>query len=224
MSCDCGVKQTKTQCGCLSITVTNCGASFSVCSHDGREIEWVDLTEFLPRVRLIAQGVPDDVALEFINAAAVRFARLTGCLTRRVVLDVQAGVQDYYLLHGEFEQVWRMDQVDTCGGVRWRFQPPDKVWLYEQPCLDVANGVMFHYTALPKQETCKVDRLLFDYYQDGIVAGALAQLLMMRKYEFSDAATAAVYERQFKMATHAALIDIKRNYSGQPLQLYSGRL
>lgn len=204
-------------CGCLKITLGNCTDCFSVCAHDGREVEWADLAEFLPRVRLVARGVPDDVALEYINAAAVRFARLTGVLKRRAVVDIQAGVQDVFLQAGEHEQIYRVDTVQQCGDVQWQFQPPDKIWLEKMPCADVPRGLLFEYTALPVQAACMVDKLLLDYYQDGIVAGALAELLLMRQYDFADVSLAAVYEQKFTSAKNQAAIDLRRAFDNRPV-------
>lgn len=216
MSCAC--EQTApVACGCLKITIGNCMANFDVCSHNGREVQWVDLAEFLPRVRLVARGVPDDVALEFINAAAVRFARTTGVLKRRAVVDIQAEVQDYFVQAGEHEQIYRMDTVQQCGDVQWQFQPPDKIWLEKMPCADVPRGLLFEYTALPVQAACAVDKLLFDYYQDGIVAGALAELLLMRQYDFADPQMAVVYEQKYKLAVNAAMIDLAKGFDNRQM-------
>lgn len=203
-------------CGCLKIRMGDCTDCFSVCAHNGREVEFVDLAEFLPRVRLVARGVPDDVALEYINAAAIRFARLTGILKRRAVVDIQAGVQDYYFQAGDFEQIHRADNVTLCRAEKWQFQPPDKLWLEKMPQADTPKGLLFEYTAIPIQAACKVDRLLYDYYQDGIVAGALAELLLMRQYDFADPQMAAVYEQKFNHAKNKAAIDLHRQFSQQP--------
>lgn len=203
-------------CGCLKIKIGNCPANFSVVAHNGREVEFVDLAEFLPRVRLVARGVPDDVALEYINAAAIRFARLTGVLKRRVVMDIQAGVQDYFLHAGELEQIHRMDKTSQH---QWQFIPPDKIWLNHMPHCDVVQGILFEYTALPIQAACQVDKLLLDYYQDGVVAGALAELLLMRQYEFADTTLASVYEQKFKYATNAAAIDVTRDFDNRHILL-----
>ena len=53
-------------CGCLKPKCGSQSAVNFVCENDGRDVEFISLAEFLPRVTLIAKGVPDDVALEYL--------------------------------------------------------------------------------------------------------------------------------------------------------------
>lgn len=84
-------------CGCLKPKCGSQSAVSFVCENDGRDVEFISLAEFLPRVTLIAKGVPDDVALEYLRQAAQTLARDSLLLKRELRLDVQAGVRDYYL-------------------------------------------------------------------------------------------------------------------------------
>ena len=98
-------------CGCLK---PKCGSQSAVnfaCENDGRDVEFISLAEFLPRVTLIAKGVPDDVALEYLRQAAQTLARDSLLLKRELRLDVQAGVRDYYLDNGDAEQVHYVDEI-----------------------------------------------------------------------------------------------------------------
>lgn len=219
-------------CACLSVKTfvgTEC-AGFSVCAHDGREPEFIALAEFLPRVRLVAKGVPEEVALEFLNEAALAFARQSGVLKRRLVLDVQKGVRDYYVQAGEHEQIALVRELAYGCGRDWTvspcavpergcrhdlfgFEPPDKVWLKDVPKADKEAAVKLEYAAMPRPDACMADRLLYDRYQDGVVAGALAHVLLMRAYEFADARLAAVYEARFARAVSEAKIDMAEGFT-----------
>lgn len=220
-------------CGkCVRVTtpIGNVGCVGSVCDNRGRDVEFVPLTEFLPRVRLVALGVPDDVALEYIGQAAHEFAIKTRLLKRELRFDVQAGVQDYYLAAGANEQVHLVHALaygkcgnrgcrvecsvplHRCDNALFAFEPPDKIWLKKLPETDIENGLVVEYVAAPVQMACEVDRLLFERYQDGIVSGALAQLLLMRKYGFADPQLAGVYEQRFGRALTQGKIDVAREF------------
>lgn len=108
------------------------------CDNDGRDVEFISLTEFLPRVTLVAKGVPEDVALEYLRQSAQTLARESRLLKRELRLDVQAGVRDYYLDNGENEQVHYVDKVELKSGQTspfscknsFDFEPNDKIILH----------------------------------------------------------------------------------------------
>lgn len=203
-------------CGCLKITAGGCSPCFSVCSNNGREVEFINIDEFLPRVRLVAKGVPDDVAIEYINAAAVRFSRETLVLKRRLTIDIQAGVQDYFLKAGDYEQVYRLDDINHCKKNDWQFLPPDKLFLNNNYYNDIKNGLTVEYTATPNQNACMIDKLLYDYYQDAIVNGALAELLLMKHYAFSEPQyLSSVYEQKYNNAVGRAKTDMSRKFENR---------
>ncbi|QEY24780.1 hypothetical protein D0T90_10135 [Neisseria animalis] len=191
-------------------------------------MDFVPLAEFLPRVRLIAKGVPDDVALDYIGQAAFEFAVKTRLLKRELVFDVQADVQDYYLEAGECEQVHLIRKIDldcdVCGtascavdagycanqNLLFDFEPPEKIWLKKRPDADAENAFRVEYVAAPTQTACEVDRLLFDRYQDAVVSGALAYLLLMRQYDFAAPQLADRYESRFRREINRAKIEVAR--------------
>ena len=50
-------------CNCLKLRGANKPIPF-ICENNDRDVEFVPLVDFLPRVSLIAEGVPEDVAIE----------------------------------------------------------------------------------------------------------------------------------------------------------------
>lgn len=194
----------------------------SCCLNDnGREVEFVDLREFLPRVRLVARGVPEEIALEYLGQSALDFARKTHLLKRKLRFNTQVGVRDYYLKTGELEQIFLV-LADTCA-VRpcavsatscpeFAFEPPNKIMIHHQNKID-EYYFQVNYLAIPRQDACAVDKLLFDSHQEAIVSGALANLLLMRQYEFSDVSLAVVYEQKFNKAVHQAKNDVARGFN-----------
>ena len=205
------------------------------CENNGRDVEFIGLDAFLPRVTLVAQGVPDDVAIEYIRQSAMRLAKDSRLLKRTAYADVQAGVADYYIANGEQEQINLLYDIQLgkphswCGGVNlsdtgcfvalqtcrnpfFTFEPPDKVILARTPKHDGEKQLRFDYYAVPTQNCCKVDKLLYDRYHDTVVNGALADLLLMRKYEFADPQLALAYDRRFQQGIAQAKVDVSRQF------------
>lgn len=220
-------------CGCLKPRCGSQPIKQFWCSNDGRDVEFISFTEFLPRVTLIAKGVPDDVALEYLRQSAQTLARDSRLLKRELRLDVQAGVRDYYLDNGDHEQVHYVDKVALKSGQispcfckdAFDFEPNDKIILHNTPKADKENQLYIRYFAMPTQSTCEVDKLLFDRYHDVVVNGALANLLLMRQYAFADPQMAMFYETRFKQGIAQAKIDVMQRFeTGGHSMAYKGRI
>ena len=221
-------------CGCIK--PINCKPIPFRCENDGRDVELIPLEDFLPRVTLIAKGVPDEVAIEYLRQSAMTLAKDSRLLKRTAYSDVQAGVTDYYIENGEQEQVTLIHDVavgcpsgwqgmDTsfsnrgcfvalkeCRNEHFIFQPPDKIVLRNVPKEDGEKSIKIDYFAVPTQNCCEVDKLLYDRYQDVVVNGALANLLFMRQYDFADPQMAMLYEKRFKQGITQAKIDVTRDF------------
>lgn len=224
-------------CGCIKPKCGSQPAQQFWCDNDGRDIEFISLTEFLPRVTLVAKGVPDDVALEYLRQSAQTLARDSLLLQRDLRLDVQAGVRDYYLENGDAEQVHYVSHIQLAKGfcpyrynerVSHRyfaerndfvFEPNDKIILTNAPKQDAENRLSIRYFAIPSQNACEVDKLLFDRYHDVVVNGALADLLLMRQYEFADPQMALLYEKRFKQGLAQAKIDVANAFQNRQQNL-----
>lgn len=234
-------------CGCLKPKCSLGGSVQAVsfaCENDGRDVEFIDLGEFLPRVTLVAKGVPDEVAVEYLRQSAQTLARESLLLKRTAYLDVQAGVRDYYLEQGDNEQIhlihavqfgkakcWQGCQTDClvplkgCRSRHFTFEPSDKIILANTPQADGENQLRIDYFAMPTQTACEVDKLLFDRYHDVVVNGALANLLLMRQYEFADPQMAMFYDKQFKQGIAKAKIDTMRAFeTGTQLLISRGAI
>lgn len=228
-------------CGCLKPKCSSPNPVVFQCTdNDGRDVEFVDLGEFLPRVSLVAKGVPDDVALEYLRQSAQTLARDSLILKREVRLDVQAGVRDYYLDNGDNEQVHYVSHIQLGKGfcpyrynertsyrhfVEHRdfvFEPNDKIILTHPPKEDAEQHLRVRYFAMPSQTACQLDKLIFDRYHDVVVNGALSSLLLMRQYEFADPQMAMLYQRQFQQGIAKAKIDAMRGFETGVQHFHSG--
>ena len=228
-------------CGCLKPKCGQAPAISFTCDNDGRDVEFIDLEEFLPRVTLVAKGVPDDVALEYIRQSCQTLARDSWLLKRTAYIDVQAGVKDYYIESGDNEQVYLIHGINLGKGRCWigcstncfvplkgyrneafTFEPSDKIILSRIPKEDKENQLKVDYLAMPTQNACQVDKLLYDRYHDVVVNGALSNLLFMRQYEFADPQMAMVYEKRLKQGIAQAKIDTMRAFETGVQTLTSG--
>lgn len=105
------------------------------------------------------------------------------------------------------------------------FEPNDKIILQKAPLTDAENQLYVRYFAMPTQNACEVDKLLFDRYHDVVVNGALAQLLLMRQYAFADPQMAMMYDRYFKQGIAQAKIDVMRHFeTGEHTLNHWGRI
>lgn len=218
MGCGCG-QSVRPTCKQQSTEV-----DFCCLGNNGRDVEFIDISEMLPRVTLVAEGVPDSVAIEYLRQSAYTVARESRLLERTVRIETQRGVDDYYLEPGS-EQITLLKSiklVDKCTNNKqcfeplnlcngFKFFPPDKIVLNEIPKEDGKVLEVVYYAA-PTQDTCEVDSLLYDRYHDLIVSGALADLLNMTKYDFSDNRLAYAYEQKFNRGITSVKIDVARDF------------
>ena len=64
---------------------------------------------------LVAEGVPDSIAIEYIRQAAYTVARESRLLERTIKITLQTGVTDYYLESGS-EQILNVKSVELRDG------------------------------------------------------------------------------------------------------------
>lgn len=219
MGCGCG-QSIRPTCKKQSTEV-----DFCCLRNDERDVEFIDISEMLPRVTLVAKGVPDSIAIEYLRQSAYTFAKESRLLERTIRINTQQGVDDYYLENGS-EQIVTIKSVtvdDKCCKRRqcfeplnvcdrFKFFPPDKIVLNSTPKDDNGSIVVVYYAA-PTQDTCEIDKFLFDRHHDAIVHGALSQLLLMSKYDFSDYRLASLYQQWFDKSVASAKIDVARNFT-----------
>ena len=98
--------------------------------------EMVPLDDFLPELRLIAAGVPSEIAASYIRTAAIEFAERSLVLKREVFVDLQCGVQEYLLEPSE-DDTMRTIAIDFVCDSRGRrhFVRPNEPCLLNCPCL-----------------------------------------------------------------------------------------
>lgn len=206
------------------------------CDNTDRDIEFISLHELLPRVTISARGVPDDLAIEYLREASIQLAKASRFMQRKVMIDVQSCVLDYYI-QSPNEQVSEIISIHTtrnngaheyfnhsmCFEPQHQYLPPDKIVLARRPMQDRENGITALFYAMPTQDACEIDKAFYSRYHDGIVEGALAKISMITGFQFSDRNAAPTHERRFREAMSQAQIDSARGFSARQVFMKKAR-
>lgn len=155
-------------------------------------ISWDALFPYvLPYVR----GVPDEIAAQAIRSSAIEFCRWSGYLHDTNTYDLQANVYHYPLetiCDYNIVRVFRILVRNI-----WEYRPTYKkppwpigqfvFWLDSPTCLylkrppqeDEPKALEVEVVVAPKQDSCGLDNDLYEYWADGIAAGAISRILSM---------------------------------------------
>lgn len=185
------------------------------------DTELVPWSYFTDSVTLHAKNVPTDVAEHSIRQAAIEFARVTLSLQRDLYVDMQAGVWDYrldvpddYTLHAV-----RSVQVEGCClGARTRppCGPCDMLlgeFYFEKPCsllvgrtvpCDTQEALLARVVVIPGQQSCGIDKWVYDTWAEDIGNGALSRLLLMKDASWYSTGDAGIMLRRWKNALNRA--------------------
>lgn len=95
----------------------------------------VPLEEFVPELRLIANGVPSDIAAAYIRNAAIEFCERSAVLKREVFVDLQCDVREYLLEPDDVDttRTVSIDWICDARGQRHYLRPNQPCQL-ECPC------------------------------------------------------------------------------------------
>lgn len=158
-------------------------------------IDFTPLSELSAEVQYSALDAPSAYIERHLKQAAILVARDLKVLTRKVRLDIQAGVSDYYLCPQEDERWHSVKSVCICGqciefaeppccerackcsiGRYGYFEAPDKIVLSWSPTKDESDGIVVEMVALPKLDACSLDSWFAEVYMQAIQTKALANM------------------------------------------------
>jgi len=191
-------------------------------------VDGVPLEDFLPYVLPSVVGLPPEIAAHNIRMAAVAFVRQTQYLERTLFLDRQCGVVDYHLEVPDCYSImsvsevrvdgspWRAERrLPARGGSWFTFDKPDWLRLGCNPGDDLLKGIEVRVNVLPGQDSCELDRILYDQYADALQHGALENIYRMKSAPWYDPQLSMTHARLFRAAmSEAAGFAMKRHVSG----------
>lgn len=179
------------ECECKPVTqtCTNCFTRMAV--------EKSSIDELVHEPQYSATDAPSDYIKQKIVDSAIIVARDLGVLKRKVNIDIQKGVKDYYICPEDEEGWLQLQSICICGdciplGVKpccdspcqcslarygW-FEAPDKVTLSWIPNRDIPNGIIVELTAIPLRGACNLDTYFMERYGHAIQTKALALMRM----------------------------------------------
>ncbi|MGL4996903.1 MAG: hypothetical protein ACRC6G_12100, partial [Deefgea sp.] len=221
--------------GCTAIVgKANDNLCVATCDNSGRDIELVNIADLIPYVRA-ETAYKDGDTVAYADAGAIEqhiawtltdFTKQTGILSRRAVIDIQAGVRDYYITPPQGETVYRVSSVcvnghcltgyrgsECCTTGKCRssrggfvFEPLDKIVLDEATCKDCGK-IEVQYTTHASNTACTIDKLVIERFQEAIVMGAGARLRKMAGFGWSLPAKGLDMHRDYKMAIDQYKLD-----------------
>lgn len=199
--------------------------------------DMVPLDDFLPYVMHQISGLPAEVAAHHLRLSAIELARHTGILERTIFHTAQEGVGFYELHVGCDEAIMSVRQVivngccyqpyrELCACLPCNHYFYDKqVGLHVHPAGDDrTRGIEVIAKVVPDQDTCHLDRCLYDVHAETVADGAMARLLAIPGAPWQDLGAQRLYARRFSQGRSAAAkLSGKQNMSG-PLMVKKRRV
>lgn len=159
--------------------------------------ETYDWARFLPEVMVGVEEPDADIAANYVRQAAIEFARDARVLQRDLVIDLEAGVNQYMLHPFPDERIEGILEVELDGksdchcssglrggsrylGFDWEFDTSRNVLhLNGQPR---TGRLTIRVWAVPTEDACTYDRFLYDNFRADIALGARRYYVMANHF------------------------------------------
>lgn len=177
----------------------------------------VPLEDFLPYVQMYVPGCPEEIIAHAIRLEAIEFSRATHTIRRTILVDAQAHVHDYCL---EVEDDYRIAAIERvcvdgldylptstqpCGDRevfrRYFFEPGSDLMIYDAPAKDGAQCIHVTASVQPGQDSCRLDKVLYDDYAEAMSNGAISRLMLMPETKWFNQSLAGVFMRKSRQHT-----------------------
>lgn len=196
----------------------------------------VSLDEFLPYVMYQVSGLPAEVAAHTLRLAAIELAKHTGLLERTIHMTAQQGVEFYALDLGPDVAVSSVRQVTVNGCCYAPYRElcdclPNRHFYYDKqrglmidPAgEDRARGIEVIAKVVPGQDTCELDRCLYDVHAEVVSDGAMARIMNIPTAPWYEPNSARAFARRFNEGRSAAAKIAKKRSVSAPTMIKSRR-
>lgn len=145
-----------------------------------------------PYVLPYVRGVPDEIMAQAIRASAIEFCRRSGYIHDTKKYDLQANVHHYPLetdCNYNIVRIFRVTVKHTWSYYPTNVKTPWQVGCYtfyldtptclhikRPPQKDESQALEVETVIAPKQDSCVLDNDLYEYWADGISAGAISRI------------------------------------------------
>ena len=202
----------------------------------GDRVPWDD---FLPYVLPSVGDVPDVIAAHAVRLAAIEYATVTSELKATITLDAQRNVAHYRLKADDGYSISQLDYVDL-GGCQYHpnrdnhgfgrcnqftyDQSEGLLFLNPSPSCNEVRGIEVRAVVLPGQDSCFVNRMVYDRHAELLANGALMRLYRMKDADWFDMSLAREYERLWRDGMRSVRVISLKGGSSAPLVMRARRV
>jgi hypothetical protein len=101
----------------------------------------------------------------------------------------------------------------TCGHFMFYMESPTCLHIRRPPQKDDPNGLEVEVLVQPKQDSCVLDKYLYQMWSDGICAGAVSRLLSIPNTNWRDPKEAERQDLKFRKEVARARAEIDRSFT-----------
>lgn len=181
-------------------------------------IETVPFSYFIDELMLL-DGLPEKMAEDYIRTALIDFCTRSQVLRRSSSFCLIGCADEYALDIPDCERVVSIQ--DVCGGYRvlshepcetnchgryvW-FVPPNNIKVSPVPT-ESGGEVRVVAAVTPTQDSCEVDKLVYERYRETVINKALSLLYLVKNARWFDANLAEYHNRLYREGLTQAGID-----------------
>ena len=195
----------------------------------------VPFDDFIVYVTAGIAGVPAEAAGFAVRLAAIEWARRTRAIKRTIHLPILTREQAYAI---QLTDAWSLlgiseVSVDGCrltpavvgsirnGGRRYAFEQPDALYLTYPPARDGLAEIRI--AVVPGQDSCFIDRWVYDLHAEDIAKGAEARLLNMSTEPWYNPSAAQMAQREFNRLVARSTTEARGGYSSESQMMQTPR-
>jgi len=183
----------------------------------------------MPYVLPYVRGVPPDIALHHIRSSAIEWCRRSSILHDVQQYDLQAQVENYQLTtecNYEIVRVFRVTVDKTWnytavnekltrgrGAYIYYMSSPTMIHLRRPSQLDDPKGLEVETIVQPKQDSCVLENYLYEFWAEGIAAGAIERILTIPQTSWYDPKLAADFALKFRKELTRCRAEIDRAFN-----------
>jgi hypothetical protein len=161
--------------------------------------------DILPYVTPFANTIPDELAIEFIRQATIRFARETGVLRDIATINAEPNVLNYNVYTTESYTIDRVVGVTFSKDFinpKIEFTPPNHIKISRSVSKPQHGQV--ELIVVPNQSCFTIEDALYELHAKDIAAGALAEAHKLPDQPFTSLDMAIMRDREFRAAINNA--------------------
>jgi hypothetical protein len=178
-----------------------------------------DINTFNVLVRADIANCPDFVIERHALRVIRDFCAKTGVWTETIEDTISSGESELTLAlsAGEGHEVVSLDGYYYS----WSFSPPDRIDLDDAVTADTDVEVVV--ALKPRLDDTDAPEWLLDKYEDAIVAGIYARMMMQANQDWTNPALGQKFELEYNYHIGRARTDGLKKHTATPLRVYPGR-